>query len=128
MRRGSSPPSRSDIGTPRPSPLARVVCGVESVRVWSAVLRCYGATVLGATWVIKNRRKKGAGWWNSAGPLQFRHCFFFGDFFFFPGDIKYAVVFGDKSRKSTFSAIAYGVRAYWRLKRVRALPLSVVES
>ena len=46
MRRGSSPPSRSDIGTPRPSPLARVVCGVESVRVWSAVLWCYGATVL----------------------------------------------------------------------------------
>ena len=32
--------------------------------------------------------------------------------FFFSGDIKYAVVFGDKSRKSAFSAIAYGVRAY----------------
>ena len=30
-------------------------------------------------------------------------------FFFFFGDIKYAVVFGDTSRKSTFSAIAYGV-------------------
>ena len=47
-----------------------------------AVLRCYGATVLGATWVIKNRRKKGARWWNSAGPLQFG-IFFFSAIFFF---------------------------------------------
>ena len=90
-----------------------VECGAAVLRCCGAtVLRCYGATVLGATWVIKNRRKKGARWWNSAGPLQFRHFFFFRRFFFFSGDIKYAVVFGDKSRKSAFSAIAYGVRAY----------------
>ena len=75
----------------------------------------YGATVLGAT-LIKNRRKKGARWWNSAEPLQFRHFVFFFRRFFFFGDIKYAVVFGDKSRKSAFSATAYGVRAYMGLE------------
>ena len=88
--------------------------------MWSAVLRCCGATVLrcygaGAGGYVGNQKsaKKGGPLVEFGGAPSLSAFFFFSAIcFFFLGDIKYAVVFGDKSRKSAFSAIAYGVRAY----------------
>ena len=74
-------------------------------------MRCCGATVLrcyGAGGYVGNKKSAKKG-----GPLvEFGGAPSISAIFFFSGDIKYAVVFGDKSRKSAFSAIAYGVRAY----------------
>ena len=60
----------------------------------------------------KKSAKKGGPLVEFGGAPSISAFFFFSAIFFFSGDIKYAVVFGDKSRKSAFSAIAYGVRAY----------------
>ena len=79
-------------------------------------MRCCGATVLrcyGAGGYVGNQKsaKKGGPLVEFGGAPSISAFWGGGGRFLFPGDIKYAVVFGDKSRKSAFSAIAYGVRA-----------------
>ena len=79
-------------------------------------MRCCGATVLrcyGAGGYVGNQKsaKKGDPLVEFGGAPSISAFFFFRRYIFFSGDIKYAVVFGDKSRKSAFSAIAYGVKA-----------------